>query len=699
MAQAGGLYSQIMLEDGSFQSTVKRVNRAQASMGTQAAKTAGQVASSYRTLDAGLERVSGRIKGFGAAVVASLSVGALVGLARAGLDYASALGETAEQLGVSSEAMQRYRYIASQTGIEQDAMDKALQRLTRTIGEAASGSKAQAEAFNSLGISVRDANGDVRDAADIIPELADKYSQMSSAAERAATETKFFGKAGQQLDPMLKLGAAGLKEMSDEAERLGLIMSEALIAKADAAADKLSTLEKVLQVQVATAVAENADGILSFADAFVSLISGVGDAIHWLKKFAHESRQAVNAAQGWTPWGGRAGGENAMRARSAYLQESLRWDEVERDRAKGAKTIRTVTGTRRGNGQSNPVAGGGGRSRGAGDAERAQQRAAEQAQQRDQLRLEQELAIAEARGDAARVAALKEQVALRERVQQWERAGLKASEAQRQALIDRSELTKAEAEQREKLIALAMEETALSDARGRGDWEHVANLERQLHFRERLAYWTEKMGDAERANRQATQDLLVYDEQRLAAREKLAALDERQRQIELARVRGDDPDKIRAMESADGIERRTDDLMRERDMSASEARAQAEREAAEMNRAYNQGYWKDTFRGAFRAALDGDLGGWFENWWKDRVSKAMDGILDKLFDSIDTGNGGGGFLAGIGAAFGKLFGGNKIAPGDGANGMSTVFSTMPRLPGLNNGGEFAIGGTSAVSFS
>lgn len=52
--------------------------------------------------------------------VATISARAITDAIRTGLDYASSLGETAQQLGVTTAALQEYRYAATQAGLSQE---------------------------------------------------------------------------------------------------------------------------------------------------------------------------------------------------------------------------------------------------------------------------------------------------------------------------------------------------------------------------------------------------------------------------------------------------------------------------------------------------------------------------------------------------------------------------------------------------
>lgn len=204
---------------------------------------------------------------------------------RGSLEYASSLGETAQQLGVTTDALQEYRYAATQVGLSQEEMDKALEQLTRRIGEAANGTKAQAEAFKVLGVSVKDANGNVINAGDAIPKLADALQKVHNPAQRAAILTDLFGKAGQKLEPLLSGGSAAVNELRDAAHKLGVVLSEEQIQKADDTADKLAALNTVLKARVAGVVADNADSILKLANAFGELVNWIGKAASALSSF------------------------------------------------------------------------------------------------------------------------------------------------------------------------------------------------------------------------------------------------------------------------------------------------------------------------------------------------------------------------------------------------------------------------------
>ncbi|EPR14194.1 hypothetical protein M527_29210 [Sphingobium indicum IP26] len=236
--------------------------------------------STAKTQVSAIQAEFAKLRNLGASVAGIWASSEIVAAGKRALDYASSLGEVAQQLGVTTRDLQTYRYAASQAGISQEEMDKSLAKLTRTVGEAKAGSKAQASVFRELGVAIQDANGRVYTAGELIPKLADAISKIKDPATRARVEIDLFGKAGQKLDTLLSGGSGGVNELTDAAQRLGIVLSDELIANADSSADKVAELKQVLEAKIAGAVAQNSQ-----------LINDLADGLGWLAQKAGEAYQ------------------------------------------------------------------------------------------------------------------------------------------------------------------------------------------------------------------------------------------------------------------------------------------------------------------------------------------------------------------------------------------------------------------------
>lgn len=250
----------LIAETASFNSNMKK---ASATLNSEAAR----MRSALQSIETNIESV----KNAGKALIAAELTQQLLSTTSAALDYASSLGETAQQLGVTTQDLQVFRYAATQVGIEQEEMDKSLAKLTKTLGMAQLGSKSAAEVFEALGVKVRDSNGHFRTTSDVLPDLANAIGAITDPARRAAIETELFGKAGQKLDTLLADGADGIDQLRVAAKNLGIVLSDDQIQQADATADKLAELKLVLESRIAGVVAENSGAIYKFADALAEL--------------------------------------------------------------------------------------------------------------------------------------------------------------------------------------------------------------------------------------------------------------------------------------------------------------------------------------------------------------------------------------------------------------------------------------------
>jgi len=100
-----------------------------------------------------------------------------------------------------------------------------MEKLAKSAVAAAKGHKEQAEAFDALGISVRDTAGNIKTVEQLALEIADKFSTMRDGAEKTALSIAIFGKAGANLIPVLNRGSEGIAELTKKAEEMGLKLS------------------------------------------------------------------------------------------------------------------------------------------------------------------------------------------------------------------------------------------------------------------------------------------------------------------------------------------------------------------------------------------------------------------------------------------------------------------------------------------
>lgn len=153
------------------------------------------------------------------------------------------LDDLSEKTGIAVESLSMLRYAGEVTGTPLEAIANGTKKLATNMAEAASGNKEAAATFKAMGIEVKNADGTLRSQDAVLLEMADRFQGYEDGAAKSALATKVFGKAGQEMIPLLNQGSAGIRALRGEAEQLGLVYGGALARDAATFNDNLKKLE------------------------------------------------------------------------------------------------------------------------------------------------------------------------------------------------------------------------------------------------------------------------------------------------------------------------------------------------------------------------------------------------------------------------------------------------------------------------
>jgi hypothetical protein len=469
-------------------------------------------------------------------------------------------------------------------------------------------------------------------------------------------------------------------------------------------------------IDLITGVAEYVQGVVQTVSALLQ-----GDwAAAWQSAgnvVARAAQRIANLIRGVMPW--LAGALDLM-ARLTGNGAGL--PSSGGNRTSGALDfVRTAASNAMAGGAANDIGAGSYAMAGSGDKAKKGRKAAgrsgpsaeELAARKEEIKIEQALAVAREKGDTEAERALRRQLDLHNRIDEYKRAGLKLTDARAAAERDMAELDQARAEMQARAVATEERSIDIQLAEMRRDYEQLQFLKDEEYLERQILMWREKGLALADAERQAASDLKNLNEARAEQEARRLGEQEDARQIELARMRGDDPARINALEER---RRRLDreDELRAGGMRPEEAQAQAMKEGADRARAALTGTFRDTFRAGLQAAMNGDLGGFFKNWLETRAFDALAKVLDRLADGLAglvSGQGGGGGLMGIlqsalglASAAGGFSGGasgvvstgtavgNAVARLQGTGGM---FGTPGVTPGMPKP-QFANGGWGTI---
>lgn len=183
------------------------------------------------------------------------------------------------QTGVSTTDLQAFQYAEDFIGVSSDQLADSLKDLTTKMSDAANGNEETAAKFDQLGVSIYDAQGNLRSAYDVFLDVIDGLGEMGNQAERDALAMGLINESAQKLNPLIEQGSGSLKKYAAEAENVGYILSndqlKALTA-VDEAQNRLLKSQEAVSKQIS---AEYAPYMSDALNQTRELIEKVGKAL------------------------------------------------------------------------------------------------------------------------------------------------------------------------------------------------------------------------------------------------------------------------------------------------------------------------------------------------------------------------------------------------------------------------------------
>jgi hypothetical protein len=139
-----------------------------------------------------------------------------------------------QRLGVSTKFLQELDFAAGLAGSSAQEMQAGLRRLAKSAADSERGLITAQLGFEKVGVSVRDAGGEMKTVEQLFTEVVAGLGALESETERVALAQDLLGRAGTALLPIVNMGADAYGEAAKEANRLGIVLdSKAIKATVD----------------------------------------------------------------------------------------------------------------------------------------------------------------------------------------------------------------------------------------------------------------------------------------------------------------------------------------------------------------------------------------------------------------------------------------------------------------------------------
>lgn len=215
----------------------------------------------------------------GLASVATIVVSALIAAAGAALKFgmdgmrmAGELDTLSGRIGVSTDALQEWRYVARQLGEDAGTADRALESFAEKFASATTGASPEAmRAFGALGFTQDQLRGigDVEAALDVVVQ---RLSDMTNETDKFAVASRL---GLGDFIAGLNDSESGIQALQVEAQRLGYVLDEEMVQRGAEAQREFEGLQDLIGIQLRQAFIDLAPAI----NAALTLALSVAEAI------------------------------------------------------------------------------------------------------------------------------------------------------------------------------------------------------------------------------------------------------------------------------------------------------------------------------------------------------------------------------------------------------------------------------------
>lgn len=220
----------------------------------------------------------------------SMAAGALVASLGA-ISYKA--GQNADDLNtmskvynIGTEDLQKYKAAADLVDVDLDTIAKTHQRLTKAMSGSEDETGAQAEAFQKLGVSVVDSNGNLRDSDAVWQDTIKALGEVENETERDALAMTLMGKSASELNPLIEDGGETYEKVAKTMEKYGLdFVDQETLDKANQFNDQLDTMKLLGSVAISQVGASLAEFLVP---ALEKIVDWAGKLAGWLSQLSPE---------------------------------------------------------------------------------------------------------------------------------------------------------------------------------------------------------------------------------------------------------------------------------------------------------------------------------------------------------------------------------------------------------------------------
>ena len=204
---------------------------------------------------------------------------ALIAMTKESAAFADNIITLSMQTGQTTDQLQEFSYATELIDVSVDTLQGSLTKLTNNMQDTINGTGNAKASFEALGISVTDADGNMRSANDVFYETIDALGDVKNETERDAMAMDIFGRSAQDLNPLIIQGSDTLKAYAQEAHNVGYVLNNEELSALGAVDDAYQRLQKSQEGAKNQLSAEFAPYLTEFYEKITKLIKDGGQAL------------------------------------------------------------------------------------------------------------------------------------------------------------------------------------------------------------------------------------------------------------------------------------------------------------------------------------------------------------------------------------------------------------------------------------
>ena len=154
---------------------------------------------------------------------------------------ADQIDKLSERTSINREELQRWMHACDQSGVSSDKLSTAVKKTSNVLEDARGGSKSANEALEKLGFTLGDFDG--KSTEETFDMITSALADMEEGTERNALGVDLLGGAYTEMLPLLNAGSEGIRGLKQEADDLGIVMSEDAVKAGVTLGDTISNIK------------------------------------------------------------------------------------------------------------------------------------------------------------------------------------------------------------------------------------------------------------------------------------------------------------------------------------------------------------------------------------------------------------------------------------------------------------------------